>query len=511
METYHGRMTPDPKIRNKNNNLIIWVFSGIIMLTVYFIGYSYYTNLNQSKKAVLNKLSAIVNTATSVIDGNLHHDLSSKYLTKDAITNNAQDSVYQTLHKLLKQIHLANNLQSPLYTMVYDQQKSTFEFIASSSKHPYYRHTYKQFPMALLEQHDTGGVLDTYESENGQWLSAFAPIKNLEGNVVALIQADQSFGEFINQARIELFQNITLALFMILPFTFLLFAYVKTTLNKEEKNHTILLEKNNQIEVQNAFIQEKNDKLKATKLLIEQKNVALNAEVHKRTKKLIESNEELSTFLYRSSHDIQGPLATLRGLCQLASKDIEDPQASAYVHMINDTTNKIYHTIKSINNVYEIKNKEIKAENVKLKPLINKISEAFEDDIKDKGITLSIDIHDNLSILADREIALLVLTELIKNSIQFSSRLNGKLPYIRIIAQQINEQIQIEIEDNGIGIHADTDHLIFEMFQKGTEHSKGAGLGLYVAKIGVEKLKGSIHLNTDNPHFTSFRIVMPTA
>lgn len=504
-------MTPNPRIRNKNNSLIIWVFSGIIMLTMYFIGYSYFTNLNQSKKAVHNKLSAIVNTAASAIDGDLHHHLSNKYLVKDAITNNAQDSNYQTLHKLLEQIHHANNLQSPLYTMVYNQQKSTFAFICSSSIYPYYRHTYKQFPKALLEQHNTGGILDTYESENGRWLSAFAPIKNLKGNVVGLIQADQSFSGFISQARVELIQHIALAVFIILPFTFLLFAYVKTTLNKEEKNHDILLEKNDQIATQNAFIQENNNKLKATKLLIEQKNVELNAQVYERTKKLMEANKELSTFLYRSSHDIQGPLTTLRGLCQLANKDINDPQASAYVFMINDTTNKLYHTIKSINNVYEIKHKDIEAENIKLKPLIGEISETFENDMKDKGISLSIDIHDSLSIWADREITMLVLTELIKNSIQFNSRLNGKPPYIRIVADKLNEHIQIKIEDNGLGISADTHHLMFEMFQKGTEHSKGAGLGLYAAKIGVEKLKGSIHLNTDNPKFTSFRIVIPAA
>jgi signal transduction histidine kinase len=504
-------MILNTNIKRRNNNLIIWVFLGIVVLIVYFIGYSYVTNINQSKKTVLNKLSAVVNTASSIIDGDLHYKLSLKYLLKDEITNNDQDSSYYQLHEILKNIHAINNLQSPLYTMVYDNEKSSFEFIGSSSIYPYYRHTYKLFPPDLVTHFDTGATLDVYESENGKWLSAFAPIKSSKGKTIGLIQADQIFEGFIVQARNELFQNIILALLIILPFTFLLFAYVKTTLDKEDKNQHILLEKNNHIASQNSFIQANNNKLKAAQFIIEQKNLELNAKVKERTKELTKSNEELSTFLYRSSHDIQGPLTTLKGLCQLANKDIVDPQASAYVYMINDTTNKLYHTIKSINNVYEIKHKTIKTEKLKLKQLIDHISQSFQNDMDAKGISLNLEIQDNIILLVDKEIMELVLIELIKNSIQFNSRLNGDAPYIRIMAQKYRSSIQIEVEDNGLGISEDTRKILFEMFQKGTEHSDGAGLGLYAAKIGIHKLNGKIHLNTSNTETTSFKIEVPAA
>ncbi len=499
------------QLKQKNNTLIIWVFSSIVILIVYFIGYSYFTNINQSKQGVFNKLSAIVNTTASVIDGNLHARLSDKYLSKDDISYNSQDSLYMDLQKLLESIRYKNNLSSPLYTMVYNQNRSTFEFIGSSSIHPYYRHTYMKFPKELLEKFDIGGTLDVYKSENGEWLSAYAPIKNNQGKTIALIQADESFERFIAQARAELFQNIILALVIILPFTFLLFTYVRTVLNKEEKNQLMLVEKNEQIATQNTFIKENNNKLKAAQLLIEQKNTELNTRVRERTRKLNKANKELSTFLYKSSHDIQGPLATLRGLCQLASKDIDDPKSSGYFYMINDTTNKLYDTVKSINNVYEIKNKRINAETLKLKPLIAQVTQAFENDMKDKGISMTIDIEEDLAVKADKDITLLVFTELIKNSIQFNSRLNGQPPYIKVVAQQLENNIQIEVEDNGIGISPDTHRLIFEMFKTGNENSKGAGLGLYAAKLGVKKLKGSIRLSTENSQFTSFRVTMPAA
>jgi signal transduction histidine kinase len=505
------RMTPNTKLKHKNNNLIIWVFLGIVILIIYFIGYSYITNINQSKKTVLNKLSAVVNTASTIIDGDLHAKLSSTYIHKDAISRNEQDSNYYKLHRLLKQLHRVNQLESPIYTMVYNKDKLSFEFIGSSSIYPYYRHTYKLFPADLITFFNTGGTLDVHESENGKWLSAFAPIKNSEGKTVALLQADQSFGGFIKNARIELLQNVILALVIILPFTFLLYAYVKTTLDKEDKNQLILLEKNEHIATQSSFIQENNNKLKAAQLIIEQKNLELNAKVVERTRELTESNEELDTFLYRSSHDVQGPLTTLKGLCQLAKKDVNDPEAAAYVYMINDTTNKLYHTIKSINNVYEIKHKKINAEKLKLKPLIAEVSQALENDMNDKGISLSVEINENLTLYIDREIITLVLTELIKNCIQFNSKLNGESPYIKVMARKLKTKICIEVEDNGLGISQNAEKNLLNMFNKGNETSLGAGLGLYAAKIGVQKLNGRITLSTESDEISSYKIEVPAA
>lgn len=119
-------------------------------------------------------------------------------------------------------------------------------------------------------------------------------------------------------------------------------------------------------------------------------------------------------------------MTTLKELYQLAKKDITNSQASAYLYVINDTTNKMYITIKSIKNVYEIKHKKINTEKLKLKPLINQIVQTFENDME-KEISMSVEVQENITLPADKDIILLVLTELVKNYIQFNSRLNGKI------------------------------------------------------------------------------------
>jgi len=485
------------------------MFSSIHLLAIYFIVYSYFSDINNSKIAVLEKLKSIANTASFMIDGDLHEQLSNKYQLKNEIITNEENDLYNRLHKTLENVKLINSLNSSVYTMVFNKAKNEFEFISTSSQYPYYRHSYQKFPDEILKNMQLGGVLDVYDSENGKWLSAYAPIKNSRGEVVALLQVDERFEEFISAARIRLLKNIVLALVIILPFTFLLFSYIRTSLNKEELHKQMLSDRNEEINTQNEFIKENNNKLAEAKLIIERKNIELNIKVEERTSELQEVNEELKSFLYRSSHDIQGPLTTLKGLNYLAIKDIKDNNALGYFYMINDTTNKLYNTIKSINNVYEIKNKKIVPEQVDIVSLIQNIAITFNKELKEKGIKFISDFQPNLKARVDREIMIMVLSELIKNGIQFNSLLNVDAPFIKVTGQRTDKYISLSFEDNGIGINPDARDLIFEMFQKADENSKGAGLGLYTAKYGIDKINGYISLNEVNNKGTRFDIKIP--
>lgn len=503
--------SPKHKAKKKSNRLMTLMFSSIYILVVYFIIYSYFSEINLSKKAVLERLKSISNTASFMIDGDLHEQLSNNYQFKNGITTNTEDDLYNRLHNTLENVRLINGLNSPVYTMVFNKYKNEFEFIGTSSQYPYYRHSYQKFPDTLLKNMKQGGTLDVYDSENGKWLSAFSPIKNSNGEVVALLQVDQIFGEFILAARIRLLRNIALALITILPFTFLLFSYVKASFHKEELHKEMLADRNEEINTQNELIKENNNKLAVAKLAIEQKNIELNVKVEERTSELQKVNEELRSFLYRSSHDIQGPLTTLIGLNNLAVKEISDNNALGYLYMINDTTNKLYNTIKSINHVYEIKNKKIIIERIEVDPLIHSLSDKYKEELLEKGIKLICDTQPNLIAQVDGEILTMVLSELFKNSIQFNSILNKDTPIIKITGHRTDKYIILSFEDNGIGINPDARDLIFEMFKKGDENSKGVGLGLYAAKSGIDKINGYISLNKSNNKGTQFDIKIPAA
>jgi signal transduction histidine kinase len=65
------------------------------------------------------------------------------------------------------------------------------------------------------------------------------------------------------------------------------------------------------------------------------------------------------------------------------------------------------------------------------------------------------------------------------------------------------------VSDNGKGIHPDHVKSIFEMFYRATEDSQGSGLGLYIVKETIEKLQGSIQVQSIPRKGTTFTIQLP--
>lgn len=68
---------------------------------------------------------------------------------------------------------------------------------------------------------------------------------------------------------------------------------------------------------------------------------------------------------------------------------------------------------------------------------------------------------------------------------------------------------QIIIEDNGIGIEDHHQDKIFEMFYRATDKSPGTGIGLYIVKDALDKVKGNISLSSEFGKRTKFLISIP--
>jgi len=71
------------------------------------------------------------------------------------------------------------------------------------------------------------------------------------------------------------------------------------------------------------------------------------------------------------------------------------------------------------------------------------------------------------------------------------------------------EKVIITLEDNGIGIADEKQQKIFEMFYRTTSHSKGSGLGMYIAEETLNKLNGTITLKSKLNVGTTFTVTIP--
>jgi serine phosphatase RsbU (regulator of sigma subunit) len=234
--------------------LLIFLFIGAI--SAYFSYKSYKDFIVNGEEESLKRLEAIAKTTSMFIDGDAHEILSKKYLLKDDIKTNKQDATYWQLHSLLERVELENNLGTDIYTIVKGEGNQGFQFIITSGNNPYYRHTYATFPEILYKNFENGGMLGEFKSENGTWLSAFAPIRNSLGQVVAVVHVDQRFDDFINMASSQLLEDISMSFGLIVLLSIFIIYFLRKIVQNEEKQKDEIIKAAKIIELKNKSIED---------------------------------------------------------------------------------------------------------------------------------------------------------------------------------------------------------------------------------------------------------------
>jgi len=138
----------------------------------------------------------------------------------------------------------------------------------------------------------------------------------------------------------------------------------------------------------------------------------------------------------------------------------------------------------------------------------NIINNLKHTDGANKEIKLKMEINQDLKFVADRVRVNVVLNNLISNAIKYKDP-SKKQQFLGIQIENSNDNAVITIEDNGIGIDPKDKEKIFDMFYRATETSTGSGLGLYIVKEAINKLDGSIKIESELTKGTKFKVTLP--
>ncbi|MEZ4829983.1 MAG: tetratricopeptide repeat-containing sensor histidine kinase [Bacteroidia bacterium] len=247
-------------------------------------------------------------------------------------------------------------------------------------------------------------------------------------------------------------------------------------------------------------------------------NEELEVKVADRTRELrtaygevVQLNEELDTFAYRTAHDIRGPVARLLGLCQLVISTADKQEADNYTDMIHREAISMDFMLHRFLEVNKIKHIHPVIQRMSLEPLLRSVWLSLEEIEGFGEITFSIAPELPESLETDARLAEIVLRNIFENAIVFRTKEKSIFPAIRVEGKIQEDGLHLRILDNGIGIRPDVASRIFEMFFRGTTASTGLGLGLYATRLAIEKLEGSVTYHPDNLAMTEFEIIFPPA
>ncbi len=206
------------------------------------------------------------------------------------------------------------------------------------------------------------------------------------------------------------------------------------------------------------------------------------------------------------AHEIRNPLNTISTITQQINKDFEPIERQEEFHSLADLVNK---EIKRINNTVNSFLKFSKPEKIVLKEfllsdLINQIEKQYKPMLSEKLIVFEKDILWDGIVNWDRNQIQQVFMNLIQNSFDAIDR-NGTIKFKT--ALDTNDQVKIEIIDNGQGISKHIMNKIFNLYF--TTKAKGTGIGLSMVQRIIFEHGGTISLDSEENKGTNFIILLP--
>lgn len=230
-------------------------------------------------------------------------------------------------------------------------------------------------------------------------------------------------------------------------------------------------------------------------------------QILKQNEDLIRLNNEMDNFVYRTSHDLRAPLSSVLGLVNLLKTEPDEGEKQQYMEMIEKSIRRLDNSIHEILDLSRNSRLDSEFKKISLSELIKDI---FDDLAHLKGfekINVITNTGDGEFYSDDKRIKM-IFNNLLSNAVIYHNPyINNS--FIKISAEINDERALFRIEDNGLGI--DQMHLknIFKMFYRGNDTTPGSGLGLYIVKEAVEKLRGNISVVSEIGAGTCFQINIP--
>lgn len=287
----------------------------------------------------------------------------------------------------------------------------------------------------------------------------------------------------------------------------------------ELANQEILVQKE-EIETQNKLLLQKNAEISKAKQALDtinkqlvDTNANLEDKVEERTsslkqmnEELINANNELDKFIYRASHDLKGPIARLLGVSVLAKMDNKDETLREYIDLIEKGAFDINKVLNKLNNIHFINKEILQTDIIDFEKIINACKPNLLTYIDIDDLEINLVTETKFHLRSDYNLMRIIVENLLENAVIFRKT---KKAIVTVHLGTDQKSIILSVHDHGLGILKEQHDKIFEMFYRGSQKSKGNGLGLYLVKKAVQKLQGRVEVESEEGKYSRFTILLP--
>ena len=233
-----------------------------------------------------------------------------------------------------------------------------------------------------------------------------------------------------------------------------------------------------------------------------------NAMLKTKNEELQSAYNELGKFAYSVTHDLRGPLLSVIGALQIADSTDDIAEIREITGMMSSALYKLDDYIRSLHEYYSLKRGQLDFEAIEFKTLVDDVAALFRIAGSMEQIAFTVEVDQQTPFFSDAVSLKIILNNLLSNAFKYQRKeANNKSVDVKIVVE--NGNTTIFVKDNGIGIPGEHMENIFTMFFRATSQDIGSGFGLYNVKDALNKLDGTIEVESILNEGTTFKITIP--
>ena len=453
-------------IKKKNSNKVDYITIGIFSAVILFIALIMFFN------------NYYVNNYMNIIQTNIEQRLIADCRVLKSYVTAEQLESYQVIEDMNRADYkeLLSKLQK--YTSDNDLEFAYFirrvgtkvQYIVDSDPNPderlgldYFEDAYWLMDEAYSKKEPVVDLIGHYDEKWEGLLSAYAPIFNDSGEIVALVGVDIRDEEIVSRRKIS--EALT---------------YVSAT----------------------------------SVLALGITGIMFVTRYRKKARIASESSIAKSQFLSRMSHEIRTPMNAIIGFCRMAKKTEDTVKRVQYLDSISTSSDYLLELINAILDISKIEagKMTLDLQKVSLNKSIREVEAILVSQLMKKSHNLEISIATDIPeyVYCDKTRLTQVIVNLTANAIKFTPD-EGKIEIKVSVIEKKDKTCNLEfiVKDNGIGIEPETIKKLFEPFEQGdgsiTRKYGGTGLGLTISKHFIEMMQGSISISSKVGEGSAFR------
>lgn len=244
---------------------------------------------------------------------------------------------------------------------------------------------------------------------------------------------------------------------------------------------------------------------------LKRSNQELESKVNQRTASLQATVTDLEAFSYSISHDVRTPLRAMQGYAEALLEDENaalSEEGKEYLSRIRRASLRLDRLVQDVLTYSKVSKNEATLQQVNVALLMEEVLHNYPELTEKATITIETPLP---VVMAHESYLTQCISNILGNAIKFVAP--GVQPEIKIGAESQGENVRIYFSDNGIGIAPEHQERIFKLF--GRIHPDnafpGTGIGLTIVKKAIERMGGSVDLESESGRGTCFWLTLRKA